>query len=542
MIDYSHLEKYRENNRLEAKTALGGLPESLWETYSAFANTLGGVILLGVVETEDKTFRAVGLPDPEGLISDFKSALKSGKKVSADILSEDDIVVHETDGKRFVSVNVPQADRKVKPIYIDGDPRQVYRRNGEGDYKCTDEEYAAMVRDSGEKTQDLGILEDMSLRSFCADTVQRYMERVAVSRAGGNLKRKSIKASELAAQAEGMSRGTGDAETAISDFLLCVGAADVGSDSGIYPTLAGLLMFGNLRDIRRKYPDYSLEYQERGEDGSITYRISTSERGSDASEFSGNLYDFYLLAGERLCAGIRRDAAERAVSEDAAGGNWTAARVGHAGGKVSQAVLDALVNCLVNADYYGSRGILVVRKKSAVTFSNPGGFRIKIDAAKSGGISDPRNSAVLKMFTLAGAAENSGRGLKNIFSVWNEQGMNEPLLEETFEPERVKLSLSFSDSSGVEGGTGESGSGESSAEGSSAEGSAAEGSSAANAVRTKKLIIDYLTYHVTGVLADLADYAGVSGEEANRCLEELVSEGFVVSGLERGKIRYKLKS
>ena len=29
MIDFSHLEKYRENNRIEAKKALGGLPRSL---------------------------------------------------------------------------------------------------------------------------------------------------------------------------------------------------------------------------------------------------------------------------------------------------------------------------------------------------------------------------------------------------------------------------------------------------------------------------------------------------------------------------------
>jgi predicted HTH transcriptional regulator len=77
------MQKYRENNRIEAKKAAGGLPNSLWEMYSAFANTDGGVILLGVEETPDKTLHTVGVANPEKLISDFWNIANNTQKVSS---------------------------------------------------------------------------------------------------------------------------------------------------------------------------------------------------------------------------------------------------------------------------------------------------------------------------------------------------------------------------------------------------------------------------------------------------------------------------
>ena len=111
------LEEYREDNRIEAKRAQGGLPQSLWETYSAFANTLGGVILLGVAEDKrDGSLYSVPLFDPEELVE--------------------------------VAIFVPRAPAKDRPVYIGQDPYTgTYYRRGEGDYRCPRREVEAMLQD-----------------------------------------------------------------------------------------------------------------------------------------------------------------------------------------------------------------------------------------------------------------------------------------------------------------------------------------------------------------------------------------------------------
>lgn len=136
MIDLNHLEHYREGNRLEAKKAVGGLPVSLWESYSAFANTQGGLILLGVVESPDGSLHPIDLPDPDGLVMDFWALVNDPGTVSANLLTDKDVTIEQVEGKRIVAIRIPKASGRDFPVYIFGDPLYgAYYRIGDGDFR-----------------------------------------------------------------------------------------------------------------------------------------------------------------------------------------------------------------------------------------------------------------------------------------------------------------------------------------------------------------------------------------------------------------------
>lgn len=59
------IKNLKENNLIELKNAKGGLPKSLWESYSAFANTNGGTIILGIEELKNNIFVSSKLTEAE---------------------------------------------------------------------------------------------------------------------------------------------------------------------------------------------------------------------------------------------------------------------------------------------------------------------------------------------------------------------------------------------------------------------------------------------------------------------------------------------
>ncbi len=134
MIKLSAITGQIESETIEAKRSEGGLPESIWETYSAFANTGGGVILLGVEENFDKTLSVSGVDNAETLIAEFRRCVQDTAAVSADILSPCDVFVQRENSRDIVVIHVPEAPALEKPVYVGGSLFSgAYKRVGESD-------------------------------------------------------------------------------------------------------------------------------------------------------------------------------------------------------------------------------------------------------------------------------------------------------------------------------------------------------------------------------------------------------------------------
>lgn len=132
------LEKLKigETVDFECKAAQGGLPNSVWETYSAMANTNGGIILLGVSQ-ENEEFKIIGIENPSNMLRDFWNTINNPSKVNVNLLVDKDVEVMELENKQIICISVPRSDYKLKPVFIGENPfKGTFRRNYEGDYRC----------------------------------------------------------------------------------------------------------------------------------------------------------------------------------------------------------------------------------------------------------------------------------------------------------------------------------------------------------------------------------------------------------------------
>ena len=399
-IDITKVVEYREDNRLEAKRASNGLPSSLWETYSSFANTDGGAILLGVDEDKRGNLTVTGVNDADKLLKDFWNIINNRQKVSINILTEKDVTVENIDGKDVIIIHVPRAERSIRPVYIGTDPRKgTFRRNHEGDYHCSPYDMSAMFRDAYQITQDKKILSDIALDAICLDTVHSYRNRFNVAHPRHAWQ-----------------------EDEDFVFLRKIGAVAFDKENQLHPTAAGLLMFGYEYEITREYNQYFLDYREVKD-----IRLRWVDRiVSNSGEWSGNLFDFYFLIVNKLTVDLPRPFKLDGIT-----------RIDET--PVAEAIREALLNTLVNADYYGPRGLVIIKSLEGYKFANPGCLRISQKEALSGGISDPRNSTIFSMFSLVDLGERAGTGIPSIYYTWENAFDLKPTLIDMHNPDRTEM-------------------------------------------------------------------------------------------------------
>lgn len=402
----------REEADFEAKAAQGRdgrgeLPHSVWETYSAMANTGGGRILLGARERKDGSLVLQGIADSQRVRKALWDGLNNRQVVSHNLLANDDVEVLAVDGVEhpLVLVTVPRATRKQRPVYLGHNPLAgTYKRNYEGDYRCSEAEVRRLLAEAERDTRDSEVLNGFGLDDLDAESLAAFR----------NLFRAAKPAHPW---------------LALDDLEMLRRLGGWGRDrernaEGL--TLAGLLMFGESPTIREALPDFILDYREH-----MAPEVRWTDRVTTDGTWPGNLFDFYRRVYPRLVDGLRvpfrLEEGARRVDET----------------PVHVALREALVNAVIHADYHLSTGILVHKYPDRFEFGNPGNLRVPRSRALQGGVSDCRNRSLQKMFQMIGAGEQAGSGIPLILSAWQEQHWRAPLLEEQTDPERTILRLSM---------------------------------------------------------------------------------------------------
>ena len=100
-----------------------------------------------------------------------------------------------------------------------------------------------------------------------------------------------------------------------------------------------------------------------------------------------------------------------------------------------------MVNALIHADHRGLGGVVIERYADRIELSNPGSLLVSREQLLQGGVSECRNKGLQLMFQLMGGGDKAGSGMDKIRAGWRAQHWRSPRLEETVQPDRVKLVL-----------------------------------------------------------------------------------------------------
>ena len=400
----------KEGSEIEFKGAKGGFPGSFWETYSAFANTAGGIIVLGITEKNHR-FKPDGFG--EDAIDKYKKTFwdcaHNPQKVSVCLLREEDVLIDNySDGSFILVFKIPRAPYDAKPVYIDGNPKNAYRRNHEGDYLCTQSEISRMYAES-----------DVLAHPLDSTILKNYSLEKDLDQASINQYRQLFR-----------SRQPSHAWVKLDDmsFLKKIEAYKEDRETGESGfTLAGILMFGNEDALHDAVPNYFVDYREKM---SSDPRIRYTDRLYPDGTWEPNLFQFFTRVIQKLYHVIP-------VKFKLEGDGRVDETPSH------ESLREAVCNCLIHCQWRMLEGVVIERYPDRLYFSNPGTMLVPVEEFFEGGHSICRNRILQKMFIVFGRGERLGSGADIIRQGWRENGWPEPEIHEHFgaNTDRVELTL-----------------------------------------------------------------------------------------------------
>ena len=394
-----------ESDDIEIKRSTGGIPNSLYESYSAFSNTDGGVIILGLNELNNYQYKVIGIKDPVSMIDGIMTTLNNNQKISFNTLTLSDFETIEYKEGTIIIIHVPKADYTVRPIYLNNNVNDTYIRVGRGDSRCPVPVLKAMLRDASNEAQDITLLNDLDYKVVLdRDTIGSYRSRF-----------------------NGLHPDHVFNKLNDEEFLEKIGAL-VYSDSHYTVTLAGLIVLGKSSYITYKLPYFLLEYIELQEGSRYSDRVIY-----DGTWGEGNIYNFYFKVQDKLNNGVPNafilgsDNITRLSNE-----------------KIIIALRELLVNSLVHADYRRDERVRIVKDGNKYIFTNPGSLRVSKEEFFKGIKSNPRNPNIMKMFRMIGLAEETGSGLPYVLDMIKEYGLKELVVDDKQDSVTITIDVTVS--------------------------------------------------------------------------------------------------
>lgn len=394
-LEFSSINfKYpRESSILEFKEASFALPKTFWETVSAFANSQGGQIVLGIQEDKkSKTYTIKGVYDPGGIRKALFNENNNPSKINMPIITENDVIEYKVSGYTIIQINIRKASNEERPIYLNGSSENCYIRTDDGDRKATFQQYKYFIVDSQSEV-DTELLNNYDMDDLVETDVLSYKELMAKNTNNDELLNKDN-----------------------FEFLKDIGVfkRDRASEEKKYKlTVGGLLFFGSFNSITQRFPYFQLDYFRYSNNRSNNWidRISTG----DMNFPSLNIYSFYKLVLDKLITGIP----DAFVQDEA----LTRSSY-HA--DLKEAVKEALVNVLMHPYYDGEQPVKIVDRGGYFEFTNPGEMRVSIESFLRGATSISRNPIISTLFRKIGVSEKAASGGPRIYKAATKNHLHFP--------------------------------------------------------------------------------------------------------------------